>query len=284
MGRYTELEGARVVECAYCMRVRDIGVLARGARARRGWPACVVDKRRTTSRAQTPLWGCRSIAGCGRWWYSRRQDAEWAGEGGGLMDEGPAYCHSASSTAVSAVLSVREVSNRSSISSILSSEPMRFIDLITGELWGEKPARSSPGAGGMSAGGIAVFWSTGSVGAVLLGALACIDAWIDGAMNATSEEVAWKHCTFPRESRSGSTRSLCEKALPVRVWLTIESAIGSPPRMAPISCSRDVRVVSGPWISSSVWPSTCGMAYSHSWSHASDAHTIWNGSSPLVIT
>ena len=52
---------------------------------------------------------------------------------------------------------------------------------------------------------------------------------------STAAEVAWKHCTFPRESRSGSTRSVCEKALPVRVWLIMERVTGCPCRMAPIS-------------------------------------------------
>jgi len=77
------------------------------------------------------------------------------------------------------------------------------------------------------------------------------------------DEVAWKHWTLPAESRSGSTRRVCEKALPVRVLLIIESVTASALRIAPMSFSTDSRVVCGPWISSSVRPITCGILYSH---------------------
>mmetsp|Transcript_18925 Transcript_18925/g.56045 ORF Transcript_18925/g.56045 Transcript_18925/m.56045 type:complete len:213 (-) Transcript_18925:729-1367(-) len=98
-------------------------------------------------------------------------------------------------------------------------------------------------------------------------------------------EVAWKQCSLPCESRNGSSRTSCEKGLPVRVWCVMLSEHGRPSRMEPIKSSARSRCVSGPSSKSRVWPSTSSwFEYSQRLIHAADANTIWKGAAAAVMT
>mmetsp|Transcript_35195 Transcript_35195/g.113366 ORF Transcript_35195/g.113366 Transcript_35195/m.113366 type:complete len:238 (+) Transcript_35195:723-1436(+) len=98
-------------------------------------------------------------------------------------------------------------------------------------------------------------------------------------------EVAWKQCSFPLESRRGSSRTSCEKGLPDRVWWVSRSAHVHPFRMASSSLSACWRWVRGPSTSCSVSPITCDWASnSHRESHAADAKMMANGAAADVMT